>query len=336
LVSQYLKERFPDTQFEFINAGISSTGSTPGAFRLQDDVFAQGRIDLFFEEAAVNDRTNGFNNIAQIRGMEGIVRHMRIANPLADIVMMHCVDPEKIEEYRKGMVPTEISNHELVAAHYKVNTVNLSKEVTARIDAGEFTWKEDFRDLHPSPFGHQVYAATIIALLEKAYADASTAQPDSHKLPTAIDPFSYAAGRYVPVAQAKIVNGWRLDEKWVPKDGAGTRKQYVNIPALIGEISGAKLTFDFKGSAVGICIASGPDAGIIEYRIDGGKFKQLDLYTQWSGSLHLPWYLMLDDQLKNKRHTLELMISSTANPKSKGNACRVLHFLVNQLNTTDE
>jgi hypothetical protein len=45
---------------------------------------------------------------------------------------------------------------------------------------------------------------------------------------------------------------------------------------------------------------------------------------------------MLDDQLKNKRHTLELMISSTANPKSKGNACRVLHFLVNQLNTTDE
>jgi sialidase-1 len=104
----------------------------------------------------------------------------------------------------------------------------------------------------------------------------------------------------------------------------------VNIPALIGETSGAKLTFDFKGSAVGICIASGPDAGIIEYRIDGGKFKQLDLYTQWSGSLHLPWYLMLDDQLKNKRHTLELRISPTANSKSKGNACRILYFLVNQ------
>jgi lysophospholipase L1-like esterase/pimeloyl-ACP methyl ester carboxylesterase len=330
LVCQYLRERFPETQFEFINAGISSTGSTPGAFRLQDDVLAQGRIDLFFEEAAVNDRTNGFNNIAQIRGMEGIVRHMRIANPLADIVMMHCVDPEKIGEYRKGMVPTEISNHEQVAAHYKVNTIHLAKEVTARIDAGEFTWKEDFRDLHPSPFGHQVYASTIIAFLEKAYADASAAQPDSHKLPTAIDPFNYAAGSYVPVAQAKNLHGWWVDEKWVPKDGAGTRKQYVNIPALIGESSGANLRFDFKGSAVGICIASGPDAGIIEYRIDGGKFKQLDLYTQWSGSLHLPWYLMLDDQLKNKRHTLELKISPTANPKSKGNACRILYFLVNQ------
>jgi sialidase-1 len=330
LVCQYLRERFPETQFEFINAGISSTGSTPGAFRLQDDVLAQGRIDLFFEEAAVNDRTNGFNNIAQIRGMEGIVRHMRIANPLADIVMMHCVDPEKIGEYRKGMVPTEISNHEQVAAHYKVNTIHLAKEVTARIDAGEFTWKEDFRDLHPSPFGHQVYASTIIAFLEKAYADASAAQPDSHKLPTAIDPFNYAAGSYVPVAQAKNLHGWWVDEKWVPKDGAGTRKQYVNIPALIGESSGANLRFDFKGSAVGICIASGPDAGIIEYRIDGGKFKQLDLYTQWSGSLHLPWYLMLDDQLKNKRPTLDLKISPTANPKSKGNACRILYFLVNQ------
>jgi hypothetical protein len=48
LVCQYLKERFPDTQFEFINAGISSTGSTPGAFRLEKDVLMMLKIQMLF------------------------------------------------------------------------------------------------------------------------------------------------------------------------------------------------------------------------------------------------------------------------------------------------
>ena len=33
LVGEELQRRFPGTKFDFINAGISSTGSTPGAFR---------------------------------------------------------------------------------------------------------------------------------------------------------------------------------------------------------------------------------------------------------------------------------------------------------------
>ena len=72
-ICQWFRERFPETNFEFINAGISSTGSTPGAFRLQDEVLSGGPVDLFFEEAAVNDRTNFFSPQAQLRGMEWII-----------------------------------------------------------------------------------------------------------------------------------------------------------------------------------------------------------------------------------------------------------------------
>ena len=42
LVCQQLAARFPQTKFDFVNAGISSTGSTPGAFRLLRDVFSRG------------------------------------------------------------------------------------------------------------------------------------------------------------------------------------------------------------------------------------------------------------------------------------------------------
>lgn len=330
-VTKYLQERFPDTEFEFIDAGISSTGSTPGAFRFASEVLSKGRIDLLFEEAAVNDRTNGFDNTAQVRGMEGIVRHARTSNPLMDIVIMHCVDPEKIADYNVGKIPNEIINHELVASHYQANTVNLSKEVTARIASAEFTWKEDFRDLHPSPFGQEIYARSIIGFLNKAYENiAADAMATSYVLPKPIDPFSYAGGQYVDVKQARIISNWSIDERWVPKDGAGGRKQYMNIPALMATEPGAEMEFSFTGKAIGICIAAGPDAGMIEYSIDGKPFKTKNLFTQWSGFIHLPWYIMLDDELKDKKHNIIIRTSADKSEKSKGNACRILHFLVNE------
>lgn len=329
-VCQYLKEKFPQTEFDFINAGISSTGSTPGAFRLKGDVLSKGQIDLFFEEAAVNDRTNGFNDQAQVRGMEGIIRHMRLSNPMADIIMMHCVDPDKISEYKSGKVPAEIRNHEKVALHYQVNSIHLAREVTARMDAGEFTWEEDFKDLHPSPFGQQVYARTIISFLDAAYEKAKINKAQTHAVPPIIDPYSYTNGEYVEVSRAQLINDWSIDPRWHPTDGAGVRKQYVDIPALIAEAPNAKLEFEFTGTAVGVCIASGPDAGIIRYSIDGGPFASVDLYTQWSGMLHLPWYILFENELKRKKHKLVIQLSSEKNAKSKGTACRILHFLVNQ------
>jgi sialidase-1 len=330
-VCAHLQHKFPDTKFEFINAGISSTGSTPGAFRLKDDVLSKGTIDLFFEEAAVNDRTNGFNDVAQIRGMEGIIRHMRLANPNADIIMMHCVDPDKIKDYNDGHVPTEIANHEKVAEHYKANTINWAKEVTDRINAKEFTWKSDFKDLHPSPFGHKLYSGSLNQFLDAAYDLASKEKEfKPHAIPDILDPFSYAGGNYTSINQATSLTGWKIIDRWKPTDGAGSRKQYVNIPALVAEEPGDVLKLKFKGSAVGICIASGPDAGIIEYSIDGQDYQSIDLFTQWSGGLHLPWYIMLNDELKNKKHTLLIRMSSENNKKSKGHACRILHFLVNE------
>src|SRR5262249_6172323 len=92
-----LRRRFPNTQFDFINTGIPSLGSTPGAFRFQRDVLSRGPVDLLFAEAAVNDDTNGFSDVEQRRGMEGIVRQARLANPRMDIVLLHFVDPGKID-----------------------------------------------------------------------------------------------------------------------------------------------------------------------------------------------------------------------------------------------
>lgn len=74
MIERQLQQRFPYTQFEWVEAGIGSTGTTPGSFRLQHDILSKGKVDLLFVEAAVNDDTNGFSALEQVRGMEGEVR----------------------------------------------------------------------------------------------------------------------------------------------------------------------------------------------------------------------------------------------------------------------
>lgn len=330
-VIQMLESRFPDTEFEFISAGISSMGSTPGAFRLERDVLSKGKIDLLFEEAAVNDDTNGRTDEEQMRAMEGIIRHVQSNNPSADIVLMHFVDPGKMDDYRAGKVPTVIQNHEKVAAHYQVSSINLAKEVTDRIDAGEFTWEDDFKNLHPSPFGHNIYARSFEHFFNTVWSGfvADDDKIISHEMPLAMDKYNYQNGRLIDVDKAKWGKGWQKVPHWTPSDGKGVRKNYTEVPMLVGEYPSGVLKFKFQGPAIGIAVAAGSDAGIIEYSIDGGPWLTQDLYTKWSGSLHLPWYYTLAADLDSGSHKIRIKMSSDRNEASTGNVCRIRYLYVN-------
>jgi sialidase-1 len=329
-----LKRRFPQTEFEFINAGIPSLGSTPGAFRLQRDVLSQGPVDLLFEEAAVNDDTNGFPDVEQVRGMEGIVRQARLANPKMDIVLLHFADPGKIDQIQRGETPAVIANHEKVADHYGIPSINLAREVTERIHAREFEWARDFKDLHPSPFGHELYAKSVRRLFDAAWKQPVTDVAQG-PLPPPLDSHSYFHGRLVSPKDAmdskaiSIETGWKLIPSWEPTDGAGTRPGFVKVPALVAEESGSSLKFQFTGTGVGLFVASGPDTGGITYRVDGGQWQDLNLFTQWSPHLHLPWAKMLAAELPAGNHVLEVKIASWSDARSRGQAIRIIHLLVN-------
>ena len=92
-IMAYFEETFPETEFEFIAAGIGSLGSVPHAFRLERDVLSKGPIDLLFVEAAVNDSSNIPDLPDQmLRGMEGVIRHAREVNPLTDIGLFNTSD----------------------------------------------------------------------------------------------------------------------------------------------------------------------------------------------------------------------------------------------------
>jgi len=327
LVSEKLKSQYPDVAFTFIDAGIPSLGSLPHAFRFENDVLKKGKVDLLFIESAVNDNVNGTPEKTQRRALEGIVRHALTANPCMDIVLMAFVDQDKMTDYRKGKTPTEVKVHQDIAERYHLPFINLAKEITDRIDRGEFSWEADFKDLHPSSFGQNLYFETIMTLLDDDFKTVKSLKQKSLKSP--IDQLNYCRGHYLDVHNTKRLDGFTINEDWSPVDGTPTREGFVHVPVLQASAPGSSFNLQFKGTVIGIGVLSGPNTGTMEYSIDGREYPPIDLFTAWSNTLYLPWFLVLGDDLKSGTHTLQVQISKNHHVNSKGAVLRIVNFLEN-------
>jgi len=334
MVCEILKRRFPKTEFTFIDAGIASTCSTTGAFRLQSDVLEnpalKGKpVDLFFVEFAVNDDQDaGHARRECIRGMEGIVRHCRRSHPAMDIVIVYFVNPGMLETIQAGKTPLPVAAHEEVARHYGVSSIYLAREVAERIAAGALTWKE-FGGTHPAPEGNAICAGMIDRLMGRAWAQplAVDAAEKPHAIPEPLDPLSYFRGRFVNPKEADAGEGWTLGVPDWDKLKGGKRGRFTSIPLLCGETPGAELTLEFTGTAVGAYVLAGPDAGVVEATVDGGPARRVDLYHRFSANLHYPRTVMFATELEPGQHTLELRIDGKST--SGGHAVRIVRFGVN-------
>lgn len=330
LVSQFLVERFPQTRFQFTNAGIASTCSTTGAFRLARDVLQKGPVDLFFVEYAVNDDQDAMHSrTACIRGMEGILRQVREHNPAADIVVIHFVNPPMLETLQSGKTPLSSHAHEDVARHYDVSTVDVASEVARRIAGGTLTW-EQYGGTHPAPYGNALASAMVEELLTHAWSRPSekvNATPQA--LPEPIDEFHYGNGHFVDPQTAVIEDGWSWTvPDWKSLPGSN-RARFNNRHLLCATEPGAELTLQFAGSAVGAYVLAGPDAGTLQCRIDGGEPFEVNLYHHFSKGLHYPRTVMFATELPPGRHTLTLRVSENKDARSSGHAARILQFAVN-------
>lgn len=332
MVCEMLKKRFPETEFTFTAAGVASTCSTTGAFRLKTDILDLGPVDMLFVEYAVNDDQDAHHTREEcIRGMEGIIRHLRQHNPNADIVMTFFVNESSMEKYNKGQIPLPVAAHTEVAEHYQVSTINLAKTVTTRIAAGEFDWKK-FGGVHPAPFGNQIAADMIAELFDAKWSAplAADASPKPNPFPEKpLDEKNYGKGRYLDAKDLKLSADWNVqipDWKNIP---GGKRDRFTKVPIVEGLKPGAELTVDFEGSAIGAYIVAGPDAGMVEVTVDGGALKKVNLFHGYSAGLHYPRTVMFADTLAEGKHTLKLKIMEEKDPKSTGHALRALHFVVN-------
>ena len=325
-VMAYLKKRFPQTTFDFINAGIPSVGSNMHAFRLQKDVFFKGKVDLLFTESLVNDVTNGVTLVERTRATEGIIRQAFRHNPAIDVVMMHFVDPSVYADVQAGKPVRQVLEYENCAWPLGVSSLNLAQHV-----AEKYTWEAFGANVHPGPFGQKIYADAIARLFNTAWKDPlpDAAVPAAHFVtPRMVDSLCYRLGHFVTVDSAKVVSGWKKVAAWKPATG-GTRDGFTDIPVLDATAAGASLTFKFTGTALSIVVPAGPDVGMLDVTLDGKSAGTLDQFTAWSADLNIPWTFNFAADLAMKEHVLTLTTSATKNAKSTGYACHLIRFAVN-------
>ncbi|MGC6448385.1 MAG: SGNH/GDSL hydrolase family protein, partial [Rubripirellula sp.] len=324
---------FPQTQFHFVNAGISSTCSTTGAFRLHRDVLSK-KPDLVLIEFAVNDDQDAAHSReACIRGMEGIIRNARVNHPQADLLVTYFINPPMLETWQKGERPLTVDAHESVMRHYGVSSVWLAKEIADRIKTSKLTWK-DYGGTHPAPTGNQIAANLVQQLLTTAWdlnpslgIDPSRSARPS--LPKPMDQKSYQSGNMQTISDAELDDHWKINvPNWKTIQG-GMRSRFANELILSASTVGAEMKLDFKGTAIGLYILAGPDAGAVEYQIDDQPVQTKDLYHRFSKGLHYPRTVILDDQLSEGSHRISIRVTEASDRKNSGTAVRIMAFATN-------
>ena len=332
MVSDWLRGRFPETEFEFINAGISSTDSQTGAFRLGDHVLAKGRIDLLFVEFAVNDDQDAqHSRRGCILGMEGIVRQMRLRQPLCELVVTHFVNPPMLKQIQSGEVPPSIEAHEDVLRHYNVSSVYLAREVADRIAAGKLTWAQ-YGGTHPKPAGNAVAAKLIGELLDRRWAKplpVGVAKGAALIPAKPLDAGSFFNGRFLSPGLAKRGDGWAWHVPEWKKIPGSFRQKFAGLKLLCGGRASGEVSFEFEGRAVGAYVLAGPDAGVLEVSLDGGEFAPTNLYHRHSRGLHYPRTVMFATDLAPGRHLVRLRLAKPPGDGDGGTAARILQFAVN-------
>jgi hypothetical protein len=254
--------------------------------------------------------------------MEGVVRHMRLANPRADIVMVYFINPFILGELQAGRIPLTVAAHARVAAHYGVTVIPLAQKVAADIQAGAYDWKT-YGGTHPAPFGNRMCADLIETACNAAWATPPLALPTSYELPEPLDAASYFHGAFLPVEAVPPGKGWSWSEPaW--NDIAGTlRTDFAGRNLLHTETPGAELHGFFSGTAIGAFMLAGPDSGTIEFSLDQGPFTTLETLHRYSEHLHYPRTVMFAGDLEPGPHRFVVRL------KGQG-ALRILHLVANQ------
>ncbi len=327
MVPAWLQEKYPDAKVQAVNAGLSSTCSTTGAFRLGRDVLEKGNVDLLVVEFAVNDDQDAMHSRQDaIRGMEGIIRQVRTRSPGTDILMVQYVNPDMLEKLQNGEVPVSIAAHEAVAEHYGVTSVNVAQALAD----GAMDW-ETYGGTHPKTTGYELATKLMTEALEKGLAAQASAS-GAGDLPAPIDPQCYDEGSFLDPQTAAWVGHWKwaMATKELIPEGA-IRADYAPMHVLRADEPGSTLYLNFSGRAIGAFILAGPDSAIIEVSVDAEDWRSIDTYHHHSKSLSYPRSVMFATGLSPGFHQLALRIRERKEGEGEGgNALNLLNFEENR------
>lgn len=239
LVYKWWKEKFPQSEIIYINAGIGGTTSQFGVSRVEEHLLKY-RPDFALIEFAVNDDNTEFFE----ETYEGLIRKAYGNECEMAVLLMNNV------RYDNGTNAQEM--HERVAKAYELPMVSMKSTIWPEVEAGRIPKREITPDdLHPNDAGHALVAEVITSFLEQVYAQREIAEEPSDfgggKLPKPITRNAYeGAVRYQNYNSKPVLQGFAADDTMQNDIREVFRKGWT------ASEEGAKIRFVIEGTELAV------------------------------------------------------------------------------------
>ncbi len=285
-VQKWWEERFPDTEVNFINAGIGGTSSYLGVHRADEDLL-YAKPDVVIVEFSVNDGNDMFFK----KSYDNLVRKILFEEQEPAVMLLFTTQ-------ENGTNAQE--NDSLIGFKYHLPMLSYANAVLPSIEAGEFTWADISPDnVHPNDRGHAIIGEIVYRYLNDVYARlddiSEEVTPFNEKAVTKevyLDAALLDSDDIQPVSwgsyEEKAVN-WYLPNNWYTATGE---------ESIIFEVEAANIGIAYQRTTDGTY-------GQYEVYIDGEYAKTLDgnFKDGWGSTLQPDEVYVSDEPAM---HTIEI------------------------------
>lgn len=155
LTTDWLMEKFPNAEIEYVRAGIGATGSYIGVFRADRDVISKNP-DLVFIDFSVNDTTEYTQR--NINSYDSLLRKLwnSSTSPAVVTIAMTQEDGTSFQQY-----------HADICRAYQIPMISYREAILDVINNGHIKWTDISDDnIHPNVTGHAVLTEIITSYLQ--------------------------------------------------------------------------------------------------------------------------------------------------------------------------
>ena len=250
------EERFPGTEFQFVNAGIGGTDSYLGVHRLERDVL-ESEPDLVLVEFAVNDGNNNFYK----KSYDNLLYNLLTNDAAPAVICLFMAQTSGVSAQ---------TNEVLVGYHYSVPMLSYANVISDMIKNGRYTEKELSGDgVHPSALGHAVTGEILWNYLNSVYEVRNTiGEPDADAV---TEPLTKAVYGNAAVLDGSVIT----PEEYGDFAEENSCQQFPNGWGCNGE---GGIVFRASFSRLGILYLATIDgkSGQFEVLVDGEPVRTID------------------------------------------------------------
>lgn len=301
VVYHWWLDAFPDTDIEYINAGVSGTPSLFGVHRAESHLM-QYDPDFVIIEFGVNDEKDDW----QTEAYASLVRKI-LTDPCAPAVMLLFV-------MNDGGTNAQ-DNQQPIGEYYGLPMVSYRDAVWPEVmpphgKGHRFVWEDICADwVHPTDSGHAMVGQLVNCYLQGVYDSLDRLSLEDFKIPSAPRPYTYENPQWLTSENTVPVSlgSFKKHTGYFDRPG-GSSSNYVSWQA--SGTGSDPLIIKFYGKRLIIPIECGQAATIVACAaIDDGAPVMLDKETLLIAGGQLAYYQVFDSK-KPAWHTVEITLLS--------------------------